>query len=146
MAFLKAFGRYLPERVLGNAELAQRLGITAEWIVGASGIAERRIAADDESVVDIGVAAARDCLMRASLDAAEIGMLVVSSGFVRATLPWPGGERRTAPGLRRDSRLGSAAGQRRRHCSASSLANAMAVQYGNVMVVAAEKMSALVIA
>ena len=142
MAFLKAFGRYLPQRVLGNEELAERLGVTAEWIVSASGIVERRISADHEGVVDMAVAAARDCLDRASLDAAEIGMLVVSSGSSEQRFPGPAASVAQRLGCAAipawDLPLASAGA-----LFGLSMANAMAAQYGNVLVVAAEKMSTL---
>ena len=142
MAFLKAFGRYVPERVVGNAELAERLDCTTEWILGASGIAERRFAADDESVVDMAVAAARDCLRRGGLDAAGIGMLVVSSGSAEHRFPGPAARVAQQLGCGTipawDVPLASAGA-----LFGMSLANAMAPQYGTVLVVAAEKMSAL---
>ena len=50
MAFIQAFGRYVPERVLGNAELSERLGCDAAWILEASGIEQRRIAEPGETV------------------------------------------------------------------------------------------------
>ena len=142
MAFVKAFGRYVPERVVSNAELAERLECTAEWILGASGIAERRFAAEGESVVEMAVAAARDCLLRAGLAASEIGMLVVSSGSAEQRFPGPAARVAQQLGCGTipawDLPLASAGG-----LFGMSLANAMAPQYGNVMVVAAEKMSAL---
>jgi len=51
VAFLQAFGSYLPERRVSNEELGRRLECTPEWIEGASGIAERRFAAEGEGVV-----------------------------------------------------------------------------------------------
>ena len=45
MAFLRSFGAYLPARVVTNAELAPQLGVAPDWILSASGIAERRYAA-----------------------------------------------------------------------------------------------------
>jgi len=127
---------------VSNADLAERLGCTADWILGASGIAERRFAAEGESIVDMAVSAARDCLSRVSLNAADIGTLVVSSGSAGQRFPGPAARVAqhlgcgTIPAW--DLPLASAGG-----LFGMSLANAMAPQYGNVMVVAAEKMSAL---
>jgi len=127
---------------VSNADLAERLGCTADWILGASGIAERRFAAEGESIVDMAVSAARDCLSRVSLNAADIGTLVVSSGSAGQRFPGPAARVAqhlgcgTIPAW--DLPLASAGG-----LFGMSLANAMAPRYGNVMVVAAEKMSAL---
>jgi 3-oxoacyl-[acyl-carrier-protein] synthase III len=46
--------------MITNAELAARVDRTAEWIENASGIRERRWAGPDQSVADLGVAAAED--------------------------------------------------------------------------------------
>jgi 3-oxoacyl-[acyl-carrier-protein] synthase III len=61
MAFLRAFGSYLPSRVAGNAELAALLGCDPDWILSVSGISERRYAAEDETVVDLAHRAGSDC-------------------------------------------------------------------------------------
>jgi 3-oxoacyl-[acyl-carrier-protein] synthase-3 len=45
MPFLRAFGSYVPSRVVDNAELAARLGCEAGWIAEVSGIEQRRHAA-----------------------------------------------------------------------------------------------------
>src|ERR1035438_6710285 len=57
MAFLRAFGAYLPSRVVDNHELAAETGTDAEWILRATGIVERRFAAPDESVASLGIRA-----------------------------------------------------------------------------------------
>ena len=89
MAFLRAFGSYVPARVIPNAELAARLGCDADWILSVSGIAERRWAAESETVADMAAQAAADCLSRASMTASEIGMLIVSSGTSPRRFPVP---------------------------------------------------------
>jgi hypothetical protein len=43
-AVISAIAHYVPPRVRDNAELAARLGVTEDWIVGRTGIQERRIA------------------------------------------------------------------------------------------------------
>ncbi len=54
-AFLHAFGMQVPERVVTNEEMAARIGRTAEWIEGASGIRERRWADEETGVADLAV-------------------------------------------------------------------------------------------
>ena len=75
-AFLHAFGAYLPDRIVTNAEIAARLGRTPDWIENASGIRERRWAAPENSVADLAVAAAQDCLERAGIEASALGLVV----------------------------------------------------------------------
>lgn len=72
-------GSYLPERVLTNAELEQRVDTSDTWIRDRTGIAERRIAADDESCSDLALAAARKALDMADCDPGEIDMIVIGT-------------------------------------------------------------------
>jgi len=43
---IKAFGSYLPARVVKNDEIGAMVGSSAEWILSVSGIEERRFAAE----------------------------------------------------------------------------------------------------
>jgi 3-oxoacyl-[acyl-carrier-protein] synthase-3 len=140
-AFLKSFGSYLPERVVLNEELAPRVGRTPEWIVNASGIRERRWAAPEQTVADLAVAAAQDCLKRAGV--VTPGMLIVASGSGSRGFPGPAAEvaarlgMGTAPAL--DVPIASAGS-----LFGLDLARRYAADYDNVLVIGAEKMSAVV--
>ena len=46
-------GSYLPEQVLTNAEIAQRLDTSDEWIVSRTGIRARHIAAPEQKTSDL---------------------------------------------------------------------------------------------
>ncbi len=70
-------GSYLPSRVLSNADLEQMVDTTDEWIVSRTGISERRLAARDEHTSDIGSKAARKALDAASITADEIELIIV---------------------------------------------------------------------
>lgn len=72
-------GHYQPERVVTNDEMATIVETSDEWIRQRTGIATRRIAAEDESVVDLAEAAARDALTCSGVPAAEIDLVVVAS-------------------------------------------------------------------
>lgn len=52
-------GGYLPERIVTNAELAERLDTSDEWIVQRTGIRERHVAAPGEFTSDLALHAAR---------------------------------------------------------------------------------------
>ena len=65
-------GSYLPERVLTNDELSTIVETDDEWIVRRTGIRERRILAEDESILDMAAGAARAAIEDAGIDADEI--------------------------------------------------------------------------
>ena len=144
MAYLKAFGAYLPGRVVANAEMAALAGCEAEWIREVSGIEERRFAADGESVADMATEAARDCLARAGMTAGELGMVVVASGSAERRFPGPAASVAQRLGLEAAPALDIPM------ASAGSLvglvlASRLAAEFGNVLVVGAEKMSSVVL-
>jgi len=99
VAFLSAFGAYVPDRVVTNAQVAEMVGCEAEWIRDVSGIEERRWAGDDETVVTMGAAAGRDCLSRAGLDASALDLIIVSCGSTPRRFPGPAAEIAKALGL-----------------------------------------------
>jgi 3-oxoacyl-[acyl-carrier-protein] synthase III len=141
-SFIHAFGAYLPERVVTNSELASQLGCTPEWIESVSGIRERRWAGE-ETVADLGTFAARDCLRRAGIEASQLGLLIVSSGSAERRFPGPGSTVAASLGLNAtpviDLPLASAGS-----IFGLSLASQLAGTYGDVLVIAAEKMSSIV--
>ena len=142
-ACLHAFGAYLPERVVGNAELAERAGCASEWIESVSGIRERRWAAPQETAADMAVAAAENCLRKAGVSASTLGLLIVSSGSASRGFPGPAAEVATRLGLDSTPALDlpmASAGS----LFGLALAMRLAETHGDVLVVAAEKMSALI--
>jgi len=89
MAYLRAFGSWLPPRRVSNQELGPLVGAEAGWIREVCGIEERRYAGDDDTVASLGVLAALDCLERAGVHAAELGMILVASGSSERFCPGP---------------------------------------------------------
>ena len=75
-------GRYLPERVLTNADLEEKVDTTDEWIRTRTGIEQRPVAADDEQTSDLCVNAAR-----AAMEAAGVGVEDIDMVFVGTTSP-----------------------------------------------------------
>src|SRR5579871_5064564 len=92
MAYLRALGRYLPSRVVENAEIASLVGADPAWILQASGITQRRFAAPEETVAQLGVRAACDCLESGGVRGAEIGLVLVASGSGERRFPGPAPE------------------------------------------------------
>ncbi|KAB2641491.1 MAG: ketoacyl-ACP synthase III [Verrucomicrobia bacterium] len=72
-------GSYVPERILTNAELSQRVDTSEEWILSRTGIRERRIAAADENTSDMATQAARQALDNAGLSADEVELIIVAT-------------------------------------------------------------------
>ena len=134
---IHSFGRYLPARVLGNQELARTLGCDPAWILQSSGIEERRIAGPGETVVDLAVLAARDCLQRSP--ESRIGLVIVASGSADRRFPGPAAQVAEKLGFAGVPALDlpiASAGS----LFGMALAAHLAPVYGPVLVVAAEKM------
>jgi 3-oxoacyl-[acyl-carrier-protein] synthase-3 len=72
-------GHRLPDRVVSNGPIAERIGVDADWIVRRTGIRERRYAAPDERTADLAVAAARRALSDAGLRASDIDLVLVAT-------------------------------------------------------------------
>jgi len=140
MAYLRAFGSYLPPRRVGNEELAPLVGAPPEWILAATGIAERCYAATEDTVASLGLLAAEDCLRNAGAAAADLGMILCASGSSERYCPGPASQLAAALGLSATPALdipvascGSLIGL--------ALAAQLAARAGPVLVVGAEIMS-----
>ncbi|MGD8323884.1 MAG: beta-ketoacyl-ACP synthase III, partial [Gammaproteobacteria bacterium] len=72
-------GRYLPERILTNAELEGMVDTTDEWIRTRTGIQQRHIAAEGEYTSDLAVHAARRAIEDAGLKPADIDLIIVGT-------------------------------------------------------------------
>lgn len=143
MAAIRGFGAYLPSRVVTNAELATRLDCEPGWILDVSGIEERRYGDAEESVASMGVAAAKHCLEHAGVKASDVGMILVSSGSSERRFPGPASAIAHALSLDGvpaiDLPIASAGS-----LFGMALAAPLSLIHGNVLVVASEKMSAIV--
>ncbi|HXB77213.1 MAG TPA: beta-ketoacyl-ACP synthase III [Bradyrhizobium sp.] len=80
-------GAYLPERILTNAELAQRIDTYDEWIVQRTGIRQRHIAAEGEFTSHLAIHAARSALADAKVDAQSIDLIVLATSTPDSTFP-----------------------------------------------------------
>jgi len=80
-------GGYLPERVLTNAELAEMVDTSDEWIVERSGIRERRIAAEGQKTSDLAIEASRRALAAAGLTGADLDLIVLATATPDETFP-----------------------------------------------------------
>ncbi|MFU8821202.1 MAG: beta-ketoacyl-ACP synthase III [Gammaproteobacteria bacterium] len=72
-------GRYLPEKVVTNADLEKMLDTTDEWIRSRSGIERRHVAAEGEGTTDLCEHAARAAIEAAGIKPDEIDLIIVGT-------------------------------------------------------------------
>ncbi|RBY79373.1 3-oxoacyl-ACP synthase [Blastococcus sp. TF02-09] len=80
-------GDYRPRRRVTNDELAQVMETSDEWIQSRVGIAERRWADDDETLVEMAVAAGGKAIAASGLAPDEIDLVVLASASLRRPIP-----------------------------------------------------------
>ncbi len=80
-------GSALPERIVTNDEIAERLDTTDAWIRERTGIRERRIAVKGETTASLAVDAARAALDDAKMSPDEIDMIMLATITPEAILP-----------------------------------------------------------
>jgi 3-oxoacyl-[acyl-carrier-protein] synthase-3 len=69
----------LPAGRLTNAELADRLGVSENWIFTRTGVRERPVARPDERLADYAAQAGATALRRAGVPASEIDLVLVAT-------------------------------------------------------------------
>lgn len=84
-ARILGIGEHRASRVVTNEELSRRLDTNDEWIRSRTGIATRRIAAPDESIVVMAADAGAKALAESGLTAADIDLLLLAT----CTMPTP---------------------------------------------------------
>lgn len=76
---LLGLGVHRPERVVDNAEICEVLDSDDEWIRSRTGIARRRFAGEQESLVDMAAAAAERALRAAGVAVGDIGAVLLAT-------------------------------------------------------------------
>ncbi len=80
-------GSAMPERRVSNAELAETVDTTDEWIVARTGIRFRHIAAPHETTATLAAASAQKALAAAGMDAASIDLIILATATPDQTFP-----------------------------------------------------------
>ena len=80
-------GSALPARAVSNAELAETVDTSDEWIVERTGIRNRYIAGEGETTSTLATEAARRALAAAGLEPADIGLIVLATATPDQTFP-----------------------------------------------------------
>lgn len=83
-------GGYLPERVVTNAELAEQILTSDEWITTRVGIKERRFAVEGEMASDLGAKACAEALETSGIAADQVDLIVVATTTADHTFPSTG--------------------------------------------------------
>lgn len=78
-AGILGLGKYVPEKVLTNADLEKILDTNDEWIRTRTGIQERRIAREDEQSSDMAYEAAKQALENSGIAPEQIGLILVAT-------------------------------------------------------------------
>jgi 3-oxoacyl-[acyl-carrier-protein] synthase-3 len=92
-------GSALPPRRVTNAELAERVETTHEWIVERTGIHARHIAADGETTATLATEAAEKALAAAGVPASSVGLIVLATATPDQTFPASATRVQTALGI-----------------------------------------------
>lgn len=72
-------GRYLPERILTNADLEKMVETSDEWIRTRTGVERRHIADDDQTTSELCVNAARQAMEDAGVTKDDIDLIVIGT-------------------------------------------------------------------
>jgi len=79
-ATITGTGSFVPERVVTNAELSERLGEDiAPFVTYTLGINERRFCGPEESTVDLAEQAGRKAMASAGLEPSDVDLLIVAT-------------------------------------------------------------------
>lgn len=84
---IRGVGAHLPKRIMTNADLEKIVDTSHDWIVERTGIRQRHIAGDDELTSDLGIAAARQALVRAAIDPIDIDLVICATATPDRTFP-----------------------------------------------------------
>ena len=72
-------GRYLPEKILTNADLEKLVDTTDEWIRTRTGVERRHVASEDQTTSDLCVEAAKKAMESANVTADDIDLIIVGT-------------------------------------------------------------------
>ncbi|MBN1218497.1 MAG: beta-ketoacyl-ACP synthase 3 [Anaerolineae bacterium] len=78
-AHIVGWGKYVPQKIVTNDDIAQFMDTSDGWIKSRTGILERRFAAAHETTATMAIAAAKEALDRARIAPAAIDLIVVAT-------------------------------------------------------------------
>ena len=75
----KGSGSYVPDQILTNQQISQKVDTSDEWIKSRTGIAERRISSLGDTVNEMGYRAAMTAIEMANWDTKTIDLIVLAT-------------------------------------------------------------------
>ncbi len=72
-------GSYVPDQILTNQEISQKVDTSDEWIKSRTGISERRISSVGDNVTEMGYKAALNAIEMANWDFKTIDLIVLAT-------------------------------------------------------------------
>jgi len=88
LARIVSTGRYLPDNLVTNDDLAKQIETSDEWIRTRTGISERRIEVEEGvGAAEMGARAARKAMKRAGIDPGEVDIVILSTATPDRWLP-----------------------------------------------------------
>jgi 3-oxoacyl-[acyl-carrier-protein] synthase-3 len=76
---IAGLGFSVPDRIVTNKDLEALMDTTDEWIVSRSGISERRWITGETGTSDLAIAASRQAMERAGVNAGEIDLVIAAT-------------------------------------------------------------------
>ena len=141
-AQITGWGKYLPDRVLTNADLEKIVDTSGDWIFSRTGIRERRIVSDDESTATMAVEAGRGAIKVAGISPDDLDLVILATDSPDRLFPASAAMAQHALGATKAAAFDAMAG-----CTGSLYALITAYQfiiagaYRNVLVLGSEAQS-----
>ena len=80
-------GSYLPEKILTNYDLEKMVDTSHDWIFERTGINQRHIADENESTVDMAYQASLKSIARSNINVEDIDMIIVATTTPERAFP-----------------------------------------------------------
>ncbi len=75
----KGIGSYVPDQILTNQEISQKVDTSDEWIKSRTGISERRISNFGDNVTEMGYKAALNAIEKANWDIKTVDLILLAT-------------------------------------------------------------------
>ncbi len=84
---ITGIGRYIPETVITNEDIAKLVDTNDEWITSRTGIKQRRVVSGNQTATSMASKAAIDALEFAGVKADEIDLIIVATSLPDSLYP-----------------------------------------------------------
>jgi 3-oxoacyl-[acyl-carrier-protein] synthase-3 len=76
---ITGWGKYVPDKVLTNADLTKMVDTSDEWIISRTGIRERHIVSPGENTSHMAIEASKEALEMAGVRARDLGLIIIAT-------------------------------------------------------------------